>query len=290
MTGGSLPTDRVLVRTLRLAAMTTCSIVGLILVFLVSESWPAVQRLGPTRFLTDPGWLPREGSLDGQFSLVPMAVASGVTTLGAVLLAGPLGILSAVFLCHFAPRRLAFAHERLIEVLAGIPSVVFGFWGLVTLVPLVRRIQPPGPSLFAGILVLTVMILPTVSVLATATLRQVPRSHLVGAAALGLSRWTTIRGVIWPCARRGLGVAVLLGTLRAMGETMAVMMVAGNVAEVPTGLFRPARTLTANIALELGYATEAHRSVLFVSGLVLMVLVLGLVLLQNRLARPVARA
>ena len=165
----------------------------------------------------------------------------------------------------------------LIELLAGIPSVVYGFWGLVVLVPLIGRIQPPGTSLLAGIAILTIMILPTIALMADASLAKVPPEYLRGAAALGLSRWATIRSIVFPAAKSGLFTGVILETGRAIGETMAILMVCGNVVQTPKSLFDPIRTLTANIALEMAYATGDHRSALFVSGLVLMALIVALV-------------
>jgi phosphate transport system permease protein len=162
-------------------------------------------------------------------------------------------------------------------LLAGIPSVVYGFWGLVVLVPLIGRIQPPGTSLLAGIAILTIMILPTIALMADASLAKVPPEYLRGAAALGLSRWGMIRGVVFPAAKSGLFTGVILETGRAIGETMAMLMVCGNVVQTPKSLFDPMRTLTANIALEMAYATGDHRSALFVSGLVLMALIVALV-------------
>ena len=164
-------------------------------------------------------------------------------------------------------------YRRLIELLAGIPSVVYGFWGLVTLVPLIARVRPPGPSLLAGILILTIMILPTITLMAHAALAGVPKHYLQGAAALGLSRWATIRGVVFPAARSGLFTGVILETGRAIGETMAILMVCGNVVRTPHSLFDPIRTLTANIALEMGFALGDHRSALFVSGLLLTAMI-----------------
>jgi len=276
--------DRALVWSLRVASATAGSLVLLILLFLVRESVEGLTRVGPARFLSDPGWHPDQGA-ESEFSLVPMAVATLATTLGAVAIAGPVGVLAAVFCRFYAPPPLARAFRGLVELMAGIPSVVYGFWGLVTLVPLVRRLAPPGPSLLAGILVLAMMIVPTVALLSHAALKHVPAGHLEGAAALGLSRWTTIVRVVFPSASAGLGVAVVLGTMRAIGETMAVLMVCGNITRVPSSVFDPVRTLTANIALELGYATREHRAVLFVSGLALMALILLLVLVQERLQR-----
>jgi phosphate transport system permease protein len=195
---------------------------------------------------------------------------------GAVLVATPLGILSAVFCHYYAPRPVARWYRRLIELLAGIPSVVYGFWGLVNLVPLIARLHPPGPSLLAGILILTIMILPTIALMADAALANVPQQLLRGAAALGLPRWATIRGVVFPAAKSGLFTGVILETGRAVGETMAVLMVCGNVVRTPHSLFDPIRTLTANIALEMAFAEGDHRAALFVSGLILMGLIVAL--------------
>lgn len=281
--------DRLLSLATRTAALGTASIVALVFLFLALEAAPALDAIGPTRFLTDARWLPGEGGPEGQFGLAPMVGASLAITFGAVLVAAPLGLLAAVFVEFHAPARLAVPLRRLLEVQAGIPSIVFGFWGLVRIVPWIAALRPPGPSLLAGVLVLALMILPTVALLAQATLATTPRAELEGAAALGLSRWTTLRHVVWPSARAGLGVAVLLGALRAVGETMAVLMVCGNVPQLGLDPFAPVRTLTANVALELGYATDAHRAVLFVSGGVLMALVLGLSALRPLLRRGTLR-
>jgi len=162
-------------------------------------------------------------------------------------------------------------------LLAGIPSVVYGFWGLVTLAPLVRQWHPPGVSLLTAILVLTLMILPTVALTVDAALAAVPVIHLRAAAALALSRWGMIRAVILPQARSGIASGMLLAAGRALGETMAVLMVAGNVVQQPHSLFDSVRTLTANIALEMAYAMGDHRAALFVSGLALLLMVLALV-------------
>ena len=277
--------DRILVWSLRATSALAGLLVLMILGFLVFESLDGVRRVGAPRFLSDPGWHPNQGDGSSEFSLLPMIVATLTTTLGAILLAGPIGILAAVYCRFYASERVSKLFRRLIELLAGIPSVVYGFWGLVTLVPLIREIAPPGASLAAGVLVLFLMIVPTVALLAFAALKDVPKQHLEGAAALSLSRWSTLRQVVFPSAASGLGIALLLGTMRALGETMAVLMVCGNIARVPESLFDPVRTLTANIALELGYATADHRSVLFVSGLALMIMVVGLVVVQGRLQR-----
>ena len=210
-------------------------------------------------------------------------------TLGATLLATPLGILSGIFCRFYAPPILATLYRRLIELLAGIPSVVYGFWGLVVLTPLIARWQPPGPSLLAGIFVLALMILPTIALVAEAVFSSLPRSHLEGAISVGLGRWSLIRNIALPTAMPGLITGVILGVARAIGETMAVLMVCGNVVRTPRSLFDPIRTLTSNIALEMGYALGDHRSALFASGLALLVLVFGLVVVAELISRVPAR-
>lgn len=261
--------DRPLLWALRLLSALAALIVGLILLFVLREAWPALQQLGPGRFLHDPGWHPASGS-DAGYGLTPMLVGTLLSSGGALLLAAPLGLGSALFATSYGPPPLRGLHRQLLQLLGGIPSVVVGFWGLVVLTPLIRQWHPPGQSLLAGILCLTVMILPTTALLSEQALREVPAASLQAAAALGLSRRATLEGVVLPLARGGLLSAVVLASGRALGETMAVLMVAGNVIQVPAAVFDPVRTLTANIALELGYALDLHRAVLFVGGLVLM--------------------
>lgn len=275
--------DRVLAAGLRLCAAGAAAIVLLIAAFLAVESWPALQHLGIGRFVTDPSWHPAAQADAGTFNLLPMVWGTLCATAGAVLLATPLGVLSALFVHHYAPRPVDRVYRRMIELLAGIPSVVYGFWGLVVLVPLIRAVHPPGASLLAGILILTLMILPTIALMADAALAAIPAAQLRAAAALGLSRRRTIVGVVLPAARSGLLTGVVLGTGRAIGETMAVLMVCGNVVQTPDSLFDPVRTLAANIALEMAYALGDHRSALFVSGLVLLVMIAVLIGMAGRL-------
>lgn len=277
-----LGSDALLVAALRCVAGIVGLIVVLIALFLVQESLPAIGRIGFLRFLGDPSWHPNAEAGAGRFNLAPMVLATVVATAGAVLLAAPLGVASAVFCRFYAPAPIAKAYRMLVELMAGIPSVAYGFWGLVTLAPLLRAWHPPGQSLLAATLILSMMIVPTVALLADAALRALPVTYLRGAAALGLSRWAMIRGVALPAASSGLITALVLAAGRALGETMAVLMVAGNVVQLPESLFAPVRTLTANIALELGYAAGDHRSALFVSGLFLLALTTVLMLVAER--------
>ena len=277
--------DSILVWTLRVSAAMAGVIVLVIGAFLVRESLPALGHVGFGRFFTDPSWHPAVRAADGSYNLTPMLMGTMIATAGAIVVATPLGILSAIF-CHFyAPRPVARSYRRMIELLAGIPSVVFGLWGLVVLAPLIRRIQPPGTSLLAGIIILTIMILPTIALTADAAFAAVPRHYLRGAAAVGLSRWATLRGVVFPTVRSGIFTGIILGTGRAIGETMAVLMVCGNVVRTPRSLFEPVRTLTANIALEMGYALGDHRSALFVCGLILLSLIAALVMCAELISK-----
>lgn len=275
------PTDRLLLWLLRGTATLAGAIVLLIVGFLVVEAIPVLRHVGIARFVTDPSWHPAEGL----YNLTPMLWGTLFAMVGSVLIATPLGIFSAVFCHYYAPLAVARPYRKLIELLAGIPSVVYGFWGLVVLVPLIGSIHPPGPSLLAGIVILAMMILPTIALMADASLANVPPQYVRGAAALGLSRWATIRGVVFPAAQSGLFTGAILETGRAIGETMAILMVCGNVVQTPHSLFDPMRTLTANIALEMAYAFGDHRAALFVSGLVLMGMIVALVAAADWISR-----
>ena len=255
---------------LRGAAGAAMGVVLLILLFLAIESWPALQHMSVERFLTDSSWNPGENL----YNLAPMLSGTLYAATGALLLAIPLGIASALFIVYYASPHGARIYRRLVELLAGIPSVVYGFWGLTTLVPLINQLHPPGASLLAGILVLTLMILPTVALTTHAALLTVPVEYMVGAAALGMSRWGMIQGIALSAAKNGIAAGIVLAAGRAIGETMAVLMVTGNVVQNASSVFEPVRTLAANIALEMPYAMNDHRAALFVSGLALMVLVM----------------
>ena len=236
------------------------------------------MHVSVARFIGDGGWNPTEGS----FGLAPMLAGSLAAMAGAVALAGPLGVASALFIRFYAPRPLARVFRWMLAVLAGVPSVVLGLWAMTALTPAIARWQPPGASLLAGILILALMILPTVALTAEAAIGAAHGSHWRALAALGLSREGAIFGAVLPAARGGVLAGVLLAAARALGETMAVLMVSGNVVQMPTSLFDPVRTLTANIALEMAYATGDHRASLFVSGLALVALVLALAALAGR--------
>jgi len=264
--------DAVLEWSLRAAGAAGVALVLLIAVFLVLESWPALRHVGITRWFADPAWRP----VAGQYALWPMLAGTAFVSAGALLIAAPLGLAAALFSTCYAPRAVGRPLDRVLELMAGVPSVVYGLWGLSALAPLIARWQAPGTSLLCAAVVLALMVVPTVALTSRAALAAVPAADLLGAAALGLSRWATIRAVFLPAARGGIIAGIVLAAARALGETMAVLMVAGNVSDFPRGLFAPVRTLSANIALEMGYATADHRAALFVSALVLMLLVAAL--------------
>ena len=267
-------------------ALVAGVILALVVVFLIREAWPAAVRIGFAHFFFDGAWHPSEGD----FGLTPMLSASLLLTAGAVMIATPLGVGSALFCRFYATPEVARVYRWTVVLLAGIPSVVLGLWGLTVIVPLIGFWHPPGASLLAGIVVLSLMIMPTVALTAEAAIAVVPPAYLAGAAALGLSREATIIGVVLPAARGSIGAGVLLATARALGETMAVLMVSGNVVQVPASLFDSVRALTANIALEMAYATGDHRGALFVCGLLLTSLVLMLAVGASRLAGSVRHA
>jgi phosphate transport system permease protein len=273
--------DTLLLWLLRITSGFAAGLVLLILFFLLAESSPLLRDIPTVRFVTDPSWQPSESA----YNLAPMLSGTLYAAGGALLLATPLGMASALFVAYYAPPHVASIYRRLVELLAGIPSVVYGFWGLTTLVPLINQLHPPGASLLAGILVLALMILPTIALTAHAALLAVPSEYLHGAAALGMSRWGIIRGVVLPTARIGITAGIILAGGRAIGETMAVLMVTGNVVQHASSVYDPIRTLAANIALEMPYAVSDHRAALFVSGLALMLMVITLWTAAVRLGR-----
>ncbi|MVA97876.1 phosphate ABC transporter permease subunit PstC [Nitratireductor sp. CAU 1489] len=244
-----------------------------VLIVLAIGSAPALSQAGLAAFVLGADWYPTAG----EFGLVAMVAATLAVSAGALLVAGPLGILCAVYIRYYAGDLAGAAFRVVLMTLAAIPSVVYGLWGMTVLVPHIAAWQPPGTSLLAGVVVLSIMVLPTVAVLAEAGLRQLPSSLYLGSLALGCARHAAIKRIVLPSAKGPVAAACMLGLARALGETMAVLMVVGNAVAMPDSPFASVRTLPANIALEMAYAIDVHRSALFVSGLVLMAMV-GLLL------------
>lgn len=243
----------------------------LIAVFVFKEGLPFLVRTGVKDFLFSSDWEPTAG----HFGIYPMVVASLWVTLGAMIVGAPLGIAGAIFLNEFVPKSVMRVVKPAIELLAGIPSVVYGFIGVMVLAPLIRaHLGGPGLSVLCASIILGIMILPTIISISTDAISSVPQSYREGALALGATRWQSVHMVTLKAARSGIVAGVILGMGRAIGETMAVIMVAGNAVKVPHSSLDSVRTLTANIALEMGYATGLHREALFATGIVLFVVIM----------------
>ena len=255
------------------ATLTSVLAVALICAFLFANGLPAIRRIGPVAFLLGREWSPND--VPPLFGILPMLLGSVYVTAGALLVGLPTGILTALFLAKSCPKALYRLLKPAVELLAGIPSVVYGFFGLVIIVPVVRNFfGGTGSSILAASILLGLMILPTVTGIAESAIRAVPPELYDGALALGASHERAVFAVVLPAARSGVLAAAVLGVGRAIGETMAVIMVAGNQARMPAGLLKGIRTLTANIVIEMGYAAELHREALIATGVVLFVFIL----------------
>ena len=269
--------------SLTLAGAAT--VVG-ILLFVFGEAWPFFRDVGALRLLSDTGWHPTEG----QFGASAVFAGSLLIAGGAIALATPIGVASAIFSEFYAGPRLRALYRGLLKVLAGTPSVVLGLWGLLHVVPLIASWRPPGQSLLAAIIVLAIMTIPTLSLFVGASFAALPSDYSHAASALGMGRWRTVRSVMIPAARSGIAAGTVLSAGRAIGETMAVMMVCGNVVQIPSTIFSPVRPLTAHIALEMSYATGQHRASLFACGFALVMLVGVLTFGAHVVARRTGRA
>lgn len=249
-----------------------------ITIYIFANGSPAIFKIGMFKFLFGMEWAPGKG----KFGIFPMIVASILGTAGALIIGVFIGVLTAVFLAEIAPDWLVKIFRPAIELLAGIPSVVFGFFGLVVLVPLISKyIGGVGNSLLAVILLLGIMILPTIINISEASLRAVPKEYKEGSLALGATHIQTIMKVLLPSARSGIMAAIVLGAGRAIGETMAVIMIAGNTPLLPSSLLDPVRTMTANIVLEMGYAFGLHQEALFATGVILFTFIMILNVILN---------
>ena len=258
-------------RVLLFLALSSIASLLLITVFIFWEGVPLIAHTGLGNFLLSSHWAPTRG----HFGILAMIISSIFVTLGAMVIGVPLGLACAIVLAEFSPQMVKAILKPTLELLAGIPSVVYGFLGVIWLVPLIRDyLGGPGLSLLAGSVILGIMILPTVISISIDALSAVPDLYRDGSIALGATNWQTVRRVVLPAASSGIVTAVILGMGRAIGETMAVIMVAGNALKIPTSILDPARTLTANIALELGYASGRHREALFATGIVLFIIIM----------------
>ncbi|MFZ5447873.1 MAG: phosphate ABC transporter permease subunit PstC [Thermodesulfobacteriota bacterium] len=263
--------EKFIERGLLLLALSSIGSLALITIFIFLEGFPLILSTGLEKFILSSHWAPTKG----HFGILAMIISSVLVTLGAMVLGVPLGLSCAIVLAEFSPKRLKMVLKPTLELLAGIPSVVYGFLGVIWLVPLIRNyLGGPGLSLLAASIILGIMILPTVISISIDALTAVPDLYRDGSLALGATRWQTVSRVVLPAASSGIITAIILGMGRAIGETMAVIMVAGNALQIPTSILDPVRTLTSNIALELGYAAGRHREALFATGIVLFIIIM----------------
>ncbi len=245
--------------------------VALICIFLFAQGLPAMAEIGIFRFLFGMDWRPTQG----QFGILPMIVGSLYVTAGAILIGVPIGLLCALFLAKFCPRRLYGMFMPAVRLLAGIPSVIYGFFGLTVLVPALQALfGGSGKNILTASILLGIMILPTVISVSVSALEAVPNSYYEGSLALGATRERSVFCVTLPAAASGVGAGVILGIGRAMGEALAVSMIAGNQPIIPDSLFSGVRTLTANIVVEMGYAEGQHKDALIATAVVLFVFIL----------------
>ena len=254
-----------------LTACVSVAAVALICFFMFANGIPAMHKIGFTEFIFGLKWNPE---LE-QFGIFPMIVGSIIVTAGAIILGVPVGIMTAIFMARFCPACFYPAMRHGVNLLAGIPSVVYGFFGLTAIVPVIRTVfGGSGTSILAASIVLAIMILPTIVSVSETSLRAVPSLYFEGSLALGACKERSVFFAELPAAKSGIIAGVILGVGRAVGETMAVIMVAGNQAVLPHGLTKGIRTLTANIVLEMGYAAGLHREALIATALVLFFFIL----------------
>ncbi len=247
-------------------AVVSILCVALICIFLFANGIPAIGEIGIFKFLLGRTWAPN--NIPASFGIFPMIIGSIYVTVGAVIIGVPIGILTAIYMSHFCPAKLYKPLKSAVDLLAGIPSIVYGFFGMMVLVPMFRS------SVLSASILLGIMILPTIISVSESSIQAVPGSYYEGAVGLGASHERSVFFAVVPAAKSGILAGVILGVGRALGETMAVVMVAGNQPVIPNSLFKGVRTLTANIVLEMGYAEGLHREALIATAVVLFVLIL----------------
>jgi phosphate transport system permease protein len=273
--------DKIAKRVLFVIALSAVLSLLLITFFIFQQGIPLIFKVGPRNFFST-NWAPTKG----HFGILSMIAGSLIVTTGALIVGIPLGLACAIFLAEFSKKTVQGILKPVIELLAGIPSVVYGFIGVVVLVPLIRNLfGGSGFSVLGAGIILGVMILPTIVSISFDSIKAVPSSYRDGSFALGATRWQTILMVVLPSARSGIIAGIILGMGRAIGETMAMFMILGNAVQMPHSLLDSARTLTTNIGIEMGYATGDHRQALFATGVVLFFIIMIL----NSLALVVSR-
>ncbi|MGN0384031.1 MAG: phosphate ABC transporter permease subunit PstC [Eubacterium sp.] len=253
------------------SASVSIMAVALICIFLFANGFPAMGKIGVTKFLFGTKWAPSQNI----YGILTMIVGSIYVTAGAIIVGVPLGIMCAVYMAKFCPRKLYKILKPATELMAGIPSIVYGFFGLVVIVPIVQNIYGGGgKGVLTASVLLGIMILPTIIGIVEAALRAVPETYYEGSLALGATHERSVFFAMMPAAKSGILAGIILGIGRAIGETMAVVMVAGNQTQFPDGIFAGVRTLTANIVLEMAYAAGMHREALIATAVVLFVFIL----------------
>lgn len=253
------------------AACISVVAVALICVFLFGNGIPAIHEIGLKAFLLGQKWKPS----NGLYGILPFILGSICVTAGSMVIGVPIALLTSVFLAYYCPKRLYPILKSAINLMAGIPSVVYGFFGLVLIVPLMRELTgKDGSTMLTASLLLGIMILPTIIGMTESALRSVPESYYEGSLALGATHERSIFCIVMPAAKSGIAAGIVLGMGRSIGETMAVIMVAGNQTWMPQGILKGVRTMTANIVMEMGYAADLHREALIATGVVLFVFIL----------------
>lgn len=254
-----------------LSALVSIVAVALICVFLFKNGITAIMEIGPMEFLLGTKWAPKQEL----FGVLPMIVGSIYVTVGAIVVGVPIGLFTAIFMAKFCPEKLYKVLKPAVELLAGIPSIVYGFFGLVVIVPIVRNFfGGGGKGILTASVLLGIMILPTIIGVAESAIKAVPESYFEGALAMGATKERSVFTAVLPAAKSGIFAGVILGIGRAIGETMAVVMIAGNQTVIPDEITDGVRTLTANVVLEMGYATGLHREALIATAVVLFVFIL----------------
>ncbi|HIR14848.1 MAG TPA: phosphate ABC transporter permease subunit PstC [Candidatus Choladousia intestinavium] len=273
--------ERVMHIIFLVAACTSVLAVALICIFLFANGLPAMGEIGIFNFLFGQTWRPS----NDLYGIFPFILGSIYVTAGAIIIGVPVALLTAIFMVHYCPKRLYPFFKATVNLMAGVPSVVYGFFGLVVFVPWLRELTGNGTTMFTASLLLGIMILPTVTGVAESAIRSVPDSYYEGALALGATHERSVFFTVFPAAKSGVMAGVVLGIGRAIGETMAVIMVAGNQTWMPQGVFEGLRTMTANIVIEMGYAANLHREALIATGVVLFVFILIINLCISALKR-----
>ena len=255
-----------------IAACTSVFAVVLICVFLFSNGIPAIAEIGVFKFLFGTEWRPSNNI----YGIFPMILGSIYVTAGAIVLGVPVALLTSVFMAKFCPKKIYPFFRSAINLMAGVPSIVYGFFGLVVIVPMIRTLTngESGTSMLAASIILAIMVLPTIIGVTETSIRSVPQSYYEGSLALGATHERSVYAIVFPAAKSGIMAGIVLGIGRVIGETMAVIMVAGNQPRMPQGIFEGLRTMTANIVIEMGYAAGLHREALIATGVVLFVFIL----------------